>query len=121
MKNLLLIGLGGFVGSILRYLVGLWSSNWFSNFPIGTLTVNLIGSLIIGFLIGVSIKPGNDNHSLLVIGFCGGFTTFSAFALDNVNLIKQGLWSPAIGYSVLSVVGALLLCLLGIWVGNKLV
>ena len=83
LKNLLLIGLGGFAGSIARYLVSRLNTHveWFS-IPIGTLTVNVVGSLLIGFLIGISEKSPIltvELRMFLMVGLCGGFTTFSSF------------------------------------------
>jgi len=121
MKQMLLIGLGGFLGSISRYGVHVLSQKWVSNFPIGTLLVNLVGSLLIGFLIGFSIKSDQPIYWFVAIGFCGAFTTFSTFALEGVNFIKNGLWLPFMGYFSISVVGGLVVCFLGIWVGSKLV
>lgn len=121
MKQLFLIGLGGFLGSISRYGVATWTKGWTENFPAGTFIVNLLGSFLIGLILGLSIKPNGSVHWFFVVGFCGGFTTFSTFAMENVNLIKSGLWSPAMIYSVLSLVLGIILCLVGTWLGDKLV
>lgn len=119
MKQLLLIGTGGFVGSILRYGMGVWLLR-FSLFPWGTLSVNLIGSLLIGVIVGSSIKGDQPAYWLLAIGFCGGFTTFSAFALDGIKLIREDNWIPFLLYVGISVVGGLVAVVLGMWLGNKL-
>lgn len=92
MKQLLLIFLGGGAGSVLRYLVvknlGTWNA-----IPVGTFTVNIVGSLLIGLLFGWAAKqeiiPENITL-LLATGFCGGFTTFSAFSFENQFLLKSG-------------------------------
>lgn len=120
MKQILLVGLGGFFGSALRYGVALWSQKWIEGFPGGTLLVNLIGSLLIGLLVGLSLKQGQQGYSLLAIGFCGGFTTFSSFALENIRLIKAEQWTLAIGYASVSLIGAVACCAVGIWIGNKI-
>jgi CrcB protein len=121
MKHVLLIGIGGFVGSVLRYGVHVGTREWFGIFPVGTLLVNYLGCLLIGVVTGLAVKPEQPAYFLLVTGFCGGFTTFSTFALDGQILLKHGQWGPFVGYAVMSVVGGLLLCLLGIWLGNKIV
>lgn len=119
MKQVLLIGLGGFLGSILRYGVALLSSRWFENFPTGTMIVNLLGSLLIGLLVGLSLKQNQPLYGFLAIGFCGGFTTFSTFALDSIKLIKADQWMVAAGYASVSLIGAVAFCAVGIWIGNK--
>ena len=92
MKQLLLVFFGGGVGSALRYLA-VKSLGSIDSLPIGTLTVNVVGSCIIGALLGLSFKEGwiSTNTSLLLAtGFCGGFTTFSAFSLENQLFLRSG-------------------------------
>ncbi|MCF0209005.1 MAG: fluoride efflux transporter CrcB [Bacteroidaceae bacterium] len=83
-KAMLIAGAGGFVGTCLRYIIGVFAKQWCSGFfPLGTFIVNALGCFIIGVVYGLSEKSGvlNSNHVLLLAtGFCGGFTTFSAFA-----------------------------------------
>ncbi|WP_258105791.1 fluoride efflux transporter CrcB [Marinoscillum sp. MHG1-6] len=121
MKEVILAGIGGFVGSALRYLVGLSAGKLFHDgFPSGTLTVNLIGSLIIGLLAGYFLKYYNSNLSMLLItGFCGGFTTFSAFSLDILRLYQTQHYTQLSLYLIASVIGGLLLCFLGLFISNK--
>ena len=92
-KTLLLVGLGGAIGSIFRYITHWLTSKYFqSSFPISTFLVNILGSLLIGLFIGYLGKYFPENHPLkflLIIGFCGGFTTFSSFALENYNLLQN--------------------------------
>ncbi|MFY0599624.1 MAG: fluoride efflux transporter CrcB [Cyclobacteriaceae bacterium] len=122
MKDILIVGLGGFFGSISRYGIGVYSSKLIlSQFPIGTITVNLVGSLLIGLLAGYFIKnQASQALSLLLItGFCGGFTTFSTFSLDNMKLIKEGFYLQFALYGIGSVIIGLVLCMLGILLTSK--
>ncbi|MBR3531650.1 MAG: fluoride efflux transporter CrcB [Bacteroidaceae bacterium] len=107
LRNILLVALGGAVGSVCRYLISKLS---LGTFPWGTLTVNILGSLLIGLLTGLmlrgSISP--EMKLLLVTGFCGGFTTFSTFANESFSMMRTGdvlLSALYIGVSV--VVGVL--------------
>ena len=107
LKQLLLIGTGGFIGSVARFLVSKLNTRveWFS-IPIGTLTVNVLGSLVIGFLIGISEKSPIltvEWRMFLMVGLCGGFTTFSSFSGENLVLLKNGQILPLLLYTALSV------------------
>jgi CrcB protein len=93
MKQVLLVFIGGGVGSALRYMVGKFLKTSASGFPWSTFSVNVLGSLLIGILMGVSLKNSSfsENQTLLLItGLCGGFTTFSAFAYENQVFLKEG-------------------------------
>ena len=93
MKQVLLVFIGGGTGSALRYLVGKIFNNTTQGFPWGTFSVNIIGSLLIGILMGMALKNSSlsENQTLLLVtGFCGGFTTFSAFAYENQVFLKEG-------------------------------
>ncbi len=107
-KNILLVGFGGFIGSVARYLVSkLNISIDFYSIPIGTLTVNVLGSLIIGFLAGIATKSPiltADLRLLLMVGLCGGFTTFSSFTNENLTLLHNGQLLQVFLYTALSVV-----------------
>ena len=88
-KQILLIGTGGFIGSVARYLVSRLNTRieWFA-IPIGTLTVNVVGSLLLGFLVGISEKSPIltvEWRMFLMVGLCGGFTTFSSFSGENLR------------------------------------
>ncbi|MFM7022090.1 MAG: fluoride efflux transporter CrcB [Flavobacteriales bacterium] len=104
-RILLLIGAGGFIGSILRYLVSSYFSK-FSSFPLGTLMVNIIGCLVVGLLFGLSERHNwfsGQWQLFLLTGFCGGFTTFSAFAYENIKLLQEGNYLAFAGYTLASV------------------
>ena len=106
-KQLLLIGMGGFVGSVARFLVSKLNTriDWLS-IPIGTLTVNVLGSLLIGFLIGISEKSPIltvEWRMFLMVGLCGGFTTFSSFSGENLMLMRNGQFLPLFLYTGLSI------------------
>ena len=104
--NCVLVGLGGCLGSICRYLLSLLPYWERTGFPMVTLIINVLGSFIIGLLVGISMRFSGANSHLLTflrIGFCGGFTTFSTFALEMSGLLSAGrIWS-GISYMVLSV------------------
>lgn len=92
--NILIVGMGGGVGSILRYLCQKWINEAYQhNFPLATFLVNIFGCLLIGIFYALGEK-GNilspQTRLLLVTGFCGGFTTFSTFAFENMNLLRTG-------------------------------
>ena len=108
LKQLILIGTGGFVGSVARYLVSRLGSRieWLS-IPVGTLVVNVAGSLLIGFLIGISEKSPIltvEWRMLLMVGLCGGFTTFSTFTGENLMLLRNGQVFPLLLYTGLSII-----------------
>lgn len=114
----LLVGAGGFFGSIARYLTVISVDRKVNSvFPFGTLTVNILGSLILGVVLALlSRKTGNYSDQwrlFLGTGFCGGFTTFSAFAVENLNLLQEKFPSSAFLYIIASLAGGLL----AVWSG----
>ena len=120
LKTILLIGFGGAIGSVFRYLTHWITTKYFqSSFPLSTLLVNVIGSLLIGVFIGYLGKYFPDNHPLkflLIVGFCGGFTTFSSFALENYNLMQNNQQIMAYLYMAVSII----LTITAVGLGNYL-
>ena len=107
MDKLLLVAAGGAAGSVARYLTGTLTVRW-PGWPWGTLTVNLLGGLLMGLLIGTLALRGGDGQErmrlLLGVGFLGGFTTFSAFSLEVANMVERRELAAAAGYSLVSVI-----------------
>lgn len=124
MKELLLIGLGGFIGSIGRYWVSKLNLSWhLLEIPMGTLTVNIVGSFIIGFLVGISAKSdliSSDLRLFLMVGFCGGFTTFSSFTNESMMLIQNGQLLTVLLYTAASIFLGLIAVYLGYSLTNLL-
>ena len=108
LKTILLVGIGGAIGSILRYLTHWLTSKYFQGtFPLSTFLVNVLGSLLIGLFIGYLGKYFPENYPLkflLIVGFCGGFTTFSSFALENYNLLQNNHQITAYIYMASSII-----------------
>jgi len=116
MQLVLLIGLGGFLGTIARYscaqLPFLAPNQKSNNFPFATLLINLIGCFLIGLIYGYFEKQSvnsSDWKLIITVGFCGGFTTFSAFSIENIQMIREGHFLTAILYIFSSVLIGLLL------------
>lgn len=106
---ILLVMAGGALGSAARFLVGRATLALLGpDYPWGTLTVNLLGGLLMGLLVGALARIGGNEHLrlLLAIGVLGGFTTFSSFALDVVGMIERGAWAVALAYVLASVLGS---------------
>lgn len=113
------IAAGGAAGSLARYgLAGLINQN---NHPWGTVSVNLLGSLAVGLLVGLwGVHHVNDHQLAMTIGFLGGFTTFSTFALDTVTILQDGRVSLAVASILLSVMGSLVVAIIGLALGRAL-
>jgi CrcB protein len=122
--NLLLVGSGGFLGSIARYVTSRTIDGKLNSvFPYGTLTVNIAGSLAIGILYGWLSRKSGEGESmrlLLGTGFCGGFTTYSAFAFENVTLWQQKMSMPATLYILVTLTIGFLAVVGGIAIGKSL-
>ena len=102
MKSLLLVGLGGFIGSIARYYTQiLFNKILPGNIPYGTLTANVVGCFIIGIIFASGLKQGilsAEWKLFIAVGFCGGFTTFSSFSLENFLLLQSGQYQAMMIY-----------------------
>ena len=117
MRTLLLIGLGGFIGSVSRFLLArAVQTSMLSSFPFGTLAVNILGSLLIGLIYGYSEKDiliDPEIRLFLTVGICGGFTTFSTFSAESFYLLRDGEFLWFLAYTLLSVI----LCILAVSLG----
>jgi fluoride exporter len=117
LKTIIYIAIGGAIGSVLRFLTTILVSKFWSNqFPLATFIANIIGCFLIGLFIGVLAKNQLTDSNLkwfLVTGFCGGFTTFSAFGIENVTLLQNNNSILAFGYIALSII----LGLFAVWFG----
>ena len=121
MKNVLLVALGGGVGSVIRYLCQKWINEvYVHSFPLATFLVNVSGCFLIGAIFAAAEKLTLLTPSLrllLITGFCGGFTTFSTFAFENVNLLRTGDFPIFLFYTA----GSLVLGVIAVWAGFTLI
>ena len=118
MKSFLLVFLGGGLGSGLRYLVSIAMNQYSKVLPNGTFIVNMLGCLLIGLILGYAQKENtltSNQTLLLATGFCGGFTTFSAFANENLELIKNGELFNFSVYTICSVLVGILAVFIGFY------
>ena len=123
-KNILLIFIGGGLGSVCRYLISEIIYLKKFDFPYPTFITNVLGCFLIGLALGWSIKNSELNSSLLIlftVGFCGGFTTFSSFSFESLSLLKSGNIVMALNYIFLSIMGGLLFAIIGYYLTNKFV
>lgn len=117
LTNILLVGAGGFIGSILRYLLGGMIQQYAKSFPLGTLAVNVIGCFVIGLLAQIGESRGlfsDELKAFIFIGILGGFTTFSAFGNDTFNLMRNDQMMNAI----INIGANVILGLLAVWLGR---
>ncbi len=113
LKEVFFVGLGGFAGSVLRYLAGRMLN---ASFPWGTMAVNVAGCLLIGLLCALAERGNLASPALrllLTVGFCGGFTTFSAFMGENLAMLRAGEILPFVLYTT----GSFVLGLAAVWLG----
>lgn len=120
LRTVLLVGTGGFIGSVLRYLLQVFVEKGMSStFPLGTLIANIAGSFLIGIVFALAEKQimSAEWRLFMSVGICGGFTTFSAFAFNNFNMIKEHTWNQLL----LNVGGNLILGVFAVYLGIILV
>ena len=119
--NALAVALGAAAGALLRWQAGvLWNARW-AGFPLGTLAVNLVGGFLIGMALVALARPDQALWRLLLVtGFLGGLTTFSAFSAESLQLMQRGAWGLALAHSAAHVFGALGATALGVWVARSL-
>ena len=118
MIQILYIGLGGFLGAVMRFLISRFVGNYFSSFPLGTLIVNVTGSLLLGFIVysvsfGKNISP--EFRDFMTIGFIGAFTTMSTFAYESFRLAELSEFM----YFFFNLFLNVFLCLLAVYVGRE--
>lgn len=116
-RNLIMVGIGGLLGSVARYLVGQFIAKLFPlNSPYGTFLVNVVGCLAIGIFYGIAEKQSwfsNEWRLFLIVGLCGGFTTFSSFAWENLSFLQNSNYTGFFLY----IFGSFILGLLAVWTG----
>lgn len=118
MKQVLLVFVGGGFGSVLRYIIGKYLNSTQTGIPYGTFATNILGSLLIGIVLGLAAKNNSLSQSqtlLLATGFCGGFTTFSTFAYENHVFLKSGDFTSFALYTIGSFVVGFLAVFLGMF------
>jgi CrcB protein len=120
--NLLLVGVGGFLGSVSRYItIKTIDDKVNAIFPYGTLVVNVIGSFLLGIIYMLATRKAGMTDGLRLffgVGFCGGFTTFSAFVLENFTMLEQKMVGASLVHIIVSVVSGILALAAGIWVSR---
>jgi fluoride exporter len=122
MKSLLLVFLGGGLGSVVRYSLGKWINLWHTHhFPLATLIINVVACLLLGFIIGLAdhkqiISPAM--RLFWAVGFCGGFSTFSTFSNETLSLIQNGFTISLLLYILLSLLLCVAATLGGIYLGE---
>ena len=111
MLNCIVVGLGGFIGSVMRYLISMIPIKNPVGFPINTCIINILGALLIGYIVGAASRNTMTDPRLILFlktGICGGFTTFSTFALETADLMKAGKTEVALVYMMISAAAGIL-------------
>ncbi|PTL99456.1 MAG: fluoride efflux transporter CrcB [Bacteroidetes bacterium] len=122
MKNIILVFVGGGFGSVLRFILGKYLNNTENGIPYGTFLANILGSLLIGIILGYALKNNtlsSNQTILLATGFCGGFTTFSTFAYENHVFLKSGDFMSFALYTIASFVIGFLAVFLGLYLAKS--
>ena len=116
LKKIMAVCLGGLIGTFLRYLMNAYIKQ--DAFPFATGAINIIGCLLIGLFMGYAIRTEASIgwRLFLVTGLCGGFTTFSAFAWENIQLMQQGRWAALLMYTL----GSIILGFLAVFIGFQI-
>lgn len=115
------IAFGSALGGVARYACQGWAARAISDtFPWGTMIVNIVGCSFIGFFATLTAPEGrfivgSPIRQLVMVGLCGGYTTFSSFSLETLNMARDGQWTKVAGYAL----GSLAFCLLGVWLGHE--
>ena len=107
MAECLFVGIGGFIGSVCRYLIGLIPLSPSNGFPVKTLVINVAGAFAIGLIAAAAAKNADISPRIVLLlktGICGGFTTFSTFALEISDLVRGGSWAAAAAYMLLTLI-----------------
>lgn len=120
MVECMVVGAGGFIGAVLRYVIGLIPLREGGAFPVKTFLINILGSFVIGMIAALALKNDTCNPRtvlFLKVGICGGFTTFSSFALETGDLVREGNARVALLYAVLSVATGVI----AVFAGQKLI
>ncbi len=123
MLKIVFVALGGAIGSVLRYIISRGTTLYFGHLTVwSTLTVNLIGSFFIGILWALFESNHNTDNLrlLLIVGVLGGFTTFSAYAIESINLLRHNEFKAAISYILASNIGGILLAFIGYFLVKQL-
>lgn len=123
MKPILYVFLGGGIGSLLRYAFAKYLNPVFNHFFLGTFSANVIACFILGLLTGLYVKDGNKEfvNYFLIIGLCGGFSTFSTFAFEFMKVNNSGMVLSSMVYVLLSLIFGILAVVYGINVGQKMI
>lgn len=121
MRDTLWIALGGALGSVARYWIALWAIPISRHVPAGTILINIVGSFVIGFVGTLTLQTGRfplpeTARLFLMVGFCGGFTTFSSFSLQTLDLVRNG----ALDRAAINIVASVVLCIGAVAAGHVL-